>query len=146
MRVLLQRVRRAEVQVAGEVVASIATGLLLFVGFARDDEGQLLRPMAEKIANLRVFADERGKFQHSVRDVQGELLAVPQFTLYADTRRGRRPDFTTAMQADRANTLFDEFVAQLEYSGVERLARGRFGADMLVSLDNDGPVTIMLER
>ena len=146
MRVLLQRVRRAEVRVGGELVGSIAAGLLLFVGFARQDDRQLLGPMAEKIANLRVFADDSGKFQHSVRTVQGEVLAVPQFTLYADTRRGRRPDFNSALEPDRANVLFDEFVAQLERSGVERLAKGRFGANMLVSLDNDGPVTIMLER
>lgn len=144
MKVLLQRVSAASVSVAAEVIADIQTGLLLFVGFRHGDGERELEPMAAKVANLRIFPDAQGRFNHSVLDVRGAALVVPQFTLYADTRRGRRPDFTSALAPEAADGLFQAFVRAVAGTGVERVEAGRFGADMQVRLVNDGPVTIML--
>lgn len=146
MRVLLQRVARAEVRVDDQVIGAVGRGLLLLVGFGRDDRCSVLQPMAEKISKLRVFPDRQGRLQYSVRDIGGGVLAVPQFTLYAETRRGRRPEFLGAMEPQSARVMFKEFTACMARSGIEHLASGQFGAHMLVSLDNDGPVTLMLER
>jgi D-aminoacyl-tRNA deacylase len=146
MRVLLQRVASASVEVNGAVVADVDRGLLLFAGFGAADDATVLGPMANKILNLRVFEDERGRFQHSVIDTRGELLVVPQFTLYGDTRRGRRPDFTGALEPGLAEALFSEFVDVLTTRATGRVACGRFGVHMAVQLVNDGPVTLLLER
>ena len=145
MKVLLQRVQEASVAVAGEGIAQIGQGLLLFVGIAAEDSEAKLRPMAEKVAQLRIFPDERGRFHHSLLEVGGEALCVSQFTLIADTSKGRRPDFFGAMKPPQAEELFDGFVEQLRSLGVSEVACGRFGAKMEVSLVNDGPVTILLE-
>jgi len=145
VRILLQRVSRAAVRVDGEEIAGIGRGLLLFVGFGREDSAPPLAPLAEKIAGLRVFADDRGRLQHSLRDTGGAVLLVPQFTLYADTSRGRRPDFTGALAPAAATILFDDFVAALRATGIVDVQQGRFGADMRVELCNDGPVTLLLE-
>jgi D-tyrosyl-tRNA(Tyr) deacylase len=102
--------------------------------------------MADKVCGLRIFEDEAGRFQYAVNEIAGDLLAVPQFTLYGDANRGRRPDFTGALSPDRARMLFDELVAALTERAVGRVAQGRFGAHMAVHLVNDGPVTLMLER
>ena len=120
-------------------------GLLLLVGFGKEDDSSKLRPMAEKLLNMRVFPDEKGRFHFSVIDMAGEVLAVPQFTLYADTKKGRRPEFFSAKEPKEATRLFDEFVEQLNELHSEKVATGSFGAYMKVSLENDGPVTIMLE-
>jgi D-tyrosyl-tRNA(Tyr) deacylase len=146
VRVLLQRVSSASVRVGGEIFGEIGQGLLLLAGFGTDDAAALLPPMADKICGLRVFEDERGRFQHSVVDVGGAMLVVPQFTLYADTQRGRRPDFTGTLAPDRARVLFDQFAAALSERSPGKVARGRFGAHMSVQLVNDGPVTLLLER
>jgi len=106
----------------------------------------LLAPMTDKILNLRVFPDRAGRFQHSVLDTGGDLLAIPQFTLYADTRRGRRPEFTNALAPDQAVSLFAQFVDLLRACGARRVATGQFGAHMQVESCNDGPVTLLLER
>jgi len=145
MKVLVQRVKSASVAIDSEVVARISKGLLLFVGFGAMDEDVMSAPLAIKVANLRVFPDERGRFQFSLLETGGAVLAVPNFTLYADTVRGRRPDFTGAMTPGVASGLFDGFVAALRDTGIEQVQCGRFGAGMQVSLENDGPVTLMLE-
>ena len=145
MKILLQRVSRASVTVSGEVVGAIETGLLLLVGFGRSDVEPNLLSSARKITNLRVFPDQRGRFNYSLLEIQGGVLLVPQFTLYADTSKGRRPDFTGAMPPEAAAALFDEFVEIMSDSGVHRVEAGRFGADMQIDLVNDGPVTIMLD-
>ena len=145
MKVLLQRVSCASVTVAGEVVGAIGAGLLLLVGFSRSDLEPDLRAMARKIVALRVFPDQQGRFNYSLLDVGGGVLLVPQFTLYAQTNRGRRPDFTAAMHPEGAIVLFNEFVQCVSDSGVKKVETGCFGADMKVDLINDGPVTIMLE-
>jgi len=145
MRVLVQRVSRAAVDVEGCEVAGIGRGLLLLVGFARDDTAEAVGPMARRVVHLRVFPDDRGRMDRSVLDVGGGVLAVPQFTLYANTRGGRRPDFGPALPATPANDLFERFVDSLAEAAPASLGRGVFGADMQVSLVNDGPVTLLLE-
>ncbi len=146
MRVLVQRVSGASVSVSGKITGSIDRGILLFVGFTRGDSEKTVRDLAAKVVNLRIFPDSKGRLQHSLIDVRGEALAVPQFTLYASTARGRRPDFTQALGPDRASELFDQFVVELGQVSGSPAATGVFGADMKVSLENDGPFTIMLAR
>ena len=146
MKILLQRVSRASVTVDGGIVGSIGRGLLLLVGFGRGDTAALLQPMASKIVNMRIFPDQEGRFSHSLLDVGGETLLVPQFTLYADTRKGRRPDFTSAMPPQDAAGLFDCFADVMQETTPGQVRTGRFGSDMQVSLVNDGPVTILVEN
>ena len=146
MRVLIQRVRSASVSVSGERIGSIGNGALLFVGFTHRDSEKTVTELASKTVNLRIFPDDRGRLQNSLIDVGGEIFAVPQFTLYASTSRGRRPDFTQALAPEQASDLFDKFVLALGRVAKRPIATGRFGADMKVSLENDGPFTIMLAR
>ncbi|MCX6094577.1 MAG: D-aminoacyl-tRNA deacylase [Candidatus Bipolaricaulota bacterium] len=144
MRIVLQRVAHASVRVDGEVVGAVGEGFLLLVGIAPADELLDLASVARKVVELRVFEDEAGKMNRSVRDVGGEILAVSQFTLYGDVRRGRRPSFTEAARPETAEPLFDALVASLRAEGV-RVETGRFGAKMAVDLVNDGPVTLVLD-
>jgi len=144
MRIVLQRVTAASVSVDGEIVGAIGPGLLLLVGIAAADARLDLAEVARKVVLLRVFDDEDGKMNRSVRDEGGEVLAVSQFTLYGDVRRGRRPSFTEAARPEIAEPVFDTFVAGLRAEGV-RVETGRFGAKMAVELVNDGPVTLVLE-
>ena len=116
----------------------------MLVGFGHVDGTNVLLPMANKLANLRVFPDEQGRFQYSLLDIEGAALLVPQFTLYADTKKGRRPDFTRSMKPETAAGLFEKFVSVVRSSGVRKVESGRFGADMQVELVNDGPVTILV--
>ncbi|MDO8611605.1 MAG: D-aminoacyl-tRNA deacylase [Dehalococcoidia bacterium] len=143
MRVVVQRVSRASVAVEGETVASIGRGLLLLVGVAREDGEEALR-LARKCAEMRVFSDAEGKFNLSLLDVGGEALVVSQFTLLADTRRGRRPSFVGAAAPETAEPLVEAFAAAMREAGVPTRA-GRFGAKMTVELVNEGPVTIVLD-
>ncbi len=145
MRVVIQRVREARVTVDGEVVGQIGPGLLLLVGIGRGDTEEALRWVAEKIINLRIFEDEDGRMNRSLQEVGGEILAVSQFTLYGDVRKGRRPNFTGAAPPEEAEPLFNRFVQLLRESGA-KVETGRFRAHMLVELVNDGPVTLLLER
>ena len=146
MKVLLQRVSRASVSVEGEITGQIGQGVLLLVGIGKTDDAAVLKPMAEKISTLRIFPDENGRFHHSLLDISGGALAVPQFTLFADTNKGRRPEFFEAAPPEKASPLFDAFVEELKRAGIKSVQTGVFGAHMQVELLNDGPVTIMLER
>ena len=146
MRIVLQRVKEASVTVAGEKISGIGPGLLLLVGVAHGDGESEAAWLAEKVAGLRIMADAEGKMNRSVRDVGGEVLAVSQFTLLADTRKGKRPSFVGAAPPEEATRLFDNFCERLRAAGVDQVKTGRFGAMMDVSLVNDGPVTIILER
>ena len=146
MRVLIQRVLSASVSVSGERIGSIGNGALLFVGFTHRDDEKIANELSSKSVNLRIFPDGQGRLQHSLIDVGGEILAVPQFTLYASTARGRRPDFTKALAPEQASDLFDKFVLALGRVAKRPIATGRFGADMKVKLENDGPFTVMLVR
>jgi len=146
MKILIQRVLSAAVTVDGQVIDSIENGLLLLVGFGIDDDESQLPFMAEKVANLRLFADQKGRFEYSVLQTRGAILAVPQFTLYADTAKGRRPAFTKAMPPAGAKLQFSRFVDALRAAGITNVGTGEFGASMGVQLINDGPVTVMLEN
>ena len=144
MRAVVQRVSQASVTVGDEVVGAIGQGLLILLGIGVGDSEAEARLLAEKTANLRIFADEEGRFNRSLLDVGGEALVVSQFTLYADTRRGRRPSFSDAAPPEIAAPLVDIFADELRRLGVA-VSTGRFGAMMQVALVNDGPVTILLD-
>lgn len=144
MRALIQRVKRARVTVDGEVTGDIGPGLLLLLGAGEGDTAKERDYILEKTLNLRIFADEAGKMNLSLLDTGGALLVVSQFTLYADTRRGRRPSFTRAMAPDQAEAMYEDFVTRARARGVQ-VETGRFAAMMDVELVNDGPVTIMLD-
>lgn len=144
MRILLQRVSRAEVRTAGKVIGAIDQGVVVLVGVGRDDDEATVDALAQRIAELRIFADAEGRTNRSLRDVGGAALVVSQFTLYADTRRGRRPGFTDAAEPALAERLVERFVAALQTQDVA-VATGRFGAGMEVELVNDGPFTIWLD-
>ena len=146
MKIVLQRVTRASVTVGGETVSEIGPGLLLLVGVAKGDGEAEAEWLAEKVAGLRVLSDEDGKMNRSVREVGGEILAVSQFTLLADTRKGKRPSFIGAAPPEEASPLFDYFCEKLRAAGVASVETGSFGAMMDVALVNDGPVTIVLDR
>ena len=144
MKALLQRVTSASVSVGGEVVGRIGRGLVVFVGVAVGDSEQDVCYLAQKTVGLRIFADEGGRFNLSVLDVRGELLVVSQFTLLADTRKGRRPSFTEAAPPAEAEALFQRFVEEVSASGL-KVATGRFQQYMQVEIHNDGPVTVLLD-
>ncbi|MBU0515849.1 MAG: D-tyrosyl-tRNA(Tyr) deacylase [Proteobacteria bacterium] len=144
MRAVVQRVSRARVIVEDEVVGAIGPGLMVLVGVGKDDEAKDATYLADKIVNLRVFEDEAGKLNRSLLDVGGELLAVSQFTLWGDARKGRRPSFVRAAPGEAAEPLFEVFVARVAELGI-KAARGRFGAMMDVELVNQGPVTLILD-
>ncbi len=144
MKALLQRVSTASVAVDGEILSEIGAGFLILLGVARGDDEEDARVLAEKISKFRVFCDENGKMNRSVTDIGGEILIVSQFTLCANYAHGNRPDFLSAESPDRANALYECFSACLREKGIP-VGMGKFGADMKVSLVNDGPVTVMLE-
>ena len=145
MRALLQRVSRASVTVDQQTISDIGNGLLILLGVGHGDGEEQAKFLAEKIANLRIFEDEQGKTNLSILDVKGEAIVVSQFTLYADTRKGRRPSFIDAALPDVAEPLVSRFVELLRGHGVPAQT-GKFGAHMQVEIHNDGPVTIWLEK
>lgn len=143
MKIIIQRVSDASVRIDGHSQASIGAGLLLLVGVAPDDTSDDLAYAVRKITNMRIFSDDAGKMNQSVQDIKGAILSISQFTLYADTRKGNRPAFTDAAKPDLASRLYDQFNQEL--SQIVPVKTGVFGADMQVSLTNDGPVTIILD-
>ena len=144
MKALLQRVTGASVGVAGEVVGRIGQGLVVFVGVANGDTEKDVQFLVQKTVNLRIFADEAGKFNLSALDIKGELLLVSQFTLLADTKKGRRPSFVDAAPPAEAEALFEQFVEQARATAL-KVETGRFQQYMQVEIHNDGPVTILLD-
>ena len=144
MRVLVQRVKSGAVHIENKAVAVIGPGLVLLVGVAKDDTEIAAEKLARKTANLRIFADEAGKLNLSLKDTGGEALAVSQFTLYADTRRGNRPGFDQAAPPSTAKRIYEHFTRTLKECGIP-VQTGVFQAHMLISIENDGPVTLMLE-
>ncbi|HNY45760.1 MAG TPA: D-aminoacyl-tRNA deacylase [Casimicrobium sp.] len=145
MRVLIQRVASAMVTVDGKITGEIGAGLLLLVGVTHSDTEATEERMADKIVKLRIFSDEQGLMNKSVLDTGGAVLAVSQFTLYADAKKGNRPSYTDAARPEQASPAFDRFVAKLSHRIGRVVPTGVFGADMRVSLVNDGPVTIWLD-
>ena len=144
MRALVQRVSHASVAVGDEMVGRIGRGLVVLLGISRQDGEENDRYIVDKAINLRIFADDEGRFNRSALDIGAELLIISQFTLYADTRRGRRPSFTDAAPPEQAEALFNRTVDRFKESGL-KVQSGRFQAHMMVSIHNDGPVTIMLD-
>lgn len=145
MRIVLQRVRHGAVDVEGQRITEIGRGVVLLVGITTDDGMEAVEWLASKVAHLRIFEDDEGKMNRSLLDVGGEALVVSQFTLYGDARKGRRPSFTQAAPPEKAAPLIDAFAEALRREGVP-VQTGRFGAHMLVLIENDGPVTLILER
>ena len=144
MKALLQRVTGASVSVGGEVVGRVGRGLVVFVGIAAGDTEKDAQYLVQKIVGLRIFSDEEGRFDLSALDMRGELLVVSQFTLLADTRKGRRPSFTEAAPPAQAEEMFEQFVERARTTGL-RVETGRFQQYMQVEIHNDGPVTILLD-
>jgi D-tyrosyl-tRNA(Tyr) deacylase len=144
MKALVQRVTKASVSVAGVTTGEIGPGLVVLLGVAKEDDEDDARYLVEKMANLRIFADDDNRFNRSVLDVGAEVLVVSQFTLYADTRKGRRPDFNQAAGPEEAKRLYEHAVQLFRDAGLT-VATGTFQEHMLVSLENDGPVTLMLD-
>ena len=145
MRALIQRVRKASVSIGGTVAGQIGPGLLVLFGVTHSDTESDAAYLAEKLANLRIFEDEAGKMNRSLIECGGEALVVSQFTLYGDCRKGRRPGFSEAAPPELAVPLYEKFVELLSVQIGKKVPTGEFGADMLVSLENDGPVTFMVE-
>lgn len=144
MRVVVQRVNKAQVIIDNEVVGKIKRGFLLLVGLREGDELDQVKKAADKIAKMRIFEDEDGKTNLSLKDVNGEILSVSQFTLLANTKKGNRPSFVEAMRPPKSKDLWEDFNQELENRGFH-VETGEFGADMQVSLENDGPFTIVLD-
>ncbi len=145
MRALLQRVSRAEVRVGDETIASIGPGLLILLGVGREDQDTTAVALARRVTELRIFADDDGRTNRSILDIAGAVLVVSQFTLYADTSRGRRPGFTNAADPAIAGRIYQRFVTALREADVSDVQTGSFGAEMAVELVNDGPFTIWLD-
>lgn len=144
MRIVLQRVTSASVKVDGNIIGEIGTGFLLLFGVGHEDTEEDCRRLADKISGLRIFSDENDKINLDLESVGGQLLVVPQFTLYADCRKGNRPNFIQAAKPEKANALYEYFVEYLRSKG-KHVETGEFGADMKVELLNDGPFTVILE-
>lgn len=144
MKVILQRVTHASCVVDEKVTGEIKDGYMALVGISTEDQEDVLEKMADKVVNLRVFSDEEGKMNRSLLDVKGEILSISQFTLYADAKKGRRPSFTHAAKPDVSLPMYNQFNELLKAKGVH-VETGIFGADMKISLLNDGPVTIILD-
>ncbi|MBC9722199.1 MAG: D-tyrosyl-tRNA(Tyr) deacylase [Lactobacillus sp.] len=144
MRVVIQRVNHAQVDIDGKTVGNIGKGFLLLVGIKNGDDLSVIKKAADKIAKMRIFEDEEGKTNLSLKDVNGEILSVSQFTLMANTKKGNRPSFVEAMRPPMSKELWEDFNKELENAGFH-VETGEFGADMKVSLENDGPFTIVLD-
>ena len=144
MRVVVQRVTSSKVAVDGNIVGAIGKGFNLLIGISKDDTIEDLKYIKDKVVNLRVFEDENDKLNLSLLDIKGEILAISQFTLYGDCRKGRRPNFMNAMGGEEAEKLYETFVGLLKETGL-KVECGRFGAHMNVDIQNDGPVTILID-
>lgn len=144
MRAIIQRVSKASVSTEGRLVGSIGRGIVILLGIAKVDTEKNVDVLSEKCSTLRIFEDENGKLNLSLKDIQGEALVISQFTLYADTKKGRRPSFTEAASYTEAKALYERFITSLRKQSV-RTKSGEFGSKMLVDINNDGPVTLILE-
>jgi len=145
MRAVVQRCGYASVNVDGKIVGEVGKGIMLLIGFSPADDEKSMDYILDKTIGLRIFTDENGKMNLSLKDIDGELLVVPNFTLYGDARKGRRPGFSDACPIEKANGLFENFMKKAEKQGLKKVKSGIFQADMKVELLNDGPVTILLD-
>ena len=145
MKALIQRCKYAKVTIDGQVNGEINKGLLLFLGITHDDSQEDIDYLVKKVSQLRIFEDDNGKMNLALKDIEGELLIISQFTLYATTRKGNRPSFTDSAPPSVAVPLYEKFISDFQLLGIKKVATGQFGADMKVELLNDGPVTIMID-
>ena len=145
MKIVIQRVKSSSVIVDGAEIGAITKGLMILFGAEKEDTGDALKYLADKALNLRIFSDSEGKMNLSCKDINGEILVVSQFTLAGDCSRGRRPGFDRAAPPGEAEALYNDFITELSFSGL-KVETGRFGADMLLNIQNDGPVTFILEK
>lgn len=145
MRIVIQRCYDASVSVNGQIVGKINKGIMILVGFTKDDNEQILNKMAYKTANMRIFEDENSKMNKNLKAINGDVLSISQFTLYANNKNGHRPSFTEALDFDNAYNLYNKFNEILEKEYGLKVEKGTFGADMKVTFTNDGPVTIILD-
>ena len=145
MRVIVQRVQSSRVEIDGEVSGEIGQGLILLLGINEGDGNEQCDFLADKLVHLRIFTDEQEKMNLSLQDINGEMLIVSQFTLYGDCKKGRRPSFVAAARPETAVPLYEYFIDAVKRQGVKKVATGQFGADMQVYIQNDGPVTLMLD-
>jgi D-tyrosyl-tRNA(Tyr) deacylase len=145
LKVVIQRVSSASVTIETEIAANIQSGLLVLVGIEDDDSQEDINWLSQKIINLRIFADDNGVMNLSVKDIEGELIIVSQFTLHASTKKGNRPSYIKASKPDMAIPMYEKFVKQMELELGKKIQTGKFGADMKVALVNDGPVTIIID-
>ncbi len=145
MKVVIQRSKQALVEVEGKIVGKINKGLVLLIGLTHNDTSNEIDYMVKKITNLRIFDDEEGVMNKSIKDIDGEILSISQFTLYGDTKKGNRPSYINAMSGDKAISLYEQFNNKLATTGI-KVEKGIFGADMKLTLTNDGPVTIIIEK
>lgn len=145
MRIVVQRVKEAQVKVDEKVVGKIDQGLLLLIGIEEEDAEDDLEWMCKKILGMRIFSDDEGKMNWSIQQVEGKILAISQFTLHASTKKGNRPSFVKAARPEKADKLYRDFIQKLEFAGAGKVEQGVFGAHMEVSLINDGPVTIVMD-
>lgn len=145
MRLLVQRVKRASVTISNNITRNISQGMCVFIGVTHNDSAKNADWLAEKLTGLRIFEDENGKINLSVKDIDGEILLVSQFSLYASCEKGRRPSFTNAAKPDEAEKLYDYFVERVKLSGIKNVQCGEFGADMTVEIINDGPLTFIID-
>lgn len=146
MKLVVQRVSSAKVDVDNETIGKIEKGFLVLIGITHEDNKEKADFLVKKLCNLRVFTDEEDKMNLSIKDIDGELLIISQFTLYADTRKGNRPSFVDAAKPEMAEELYEYFLEACKKEGIKKVEHGKFGAHMEVSLTNDGPVTIILEK
>lgn len=144
MRAVVQRVSSAEVRVDDKMVGRVGKGLLVYLGVGKEDTVYDIEYMTEKVSGLRIFEDENGKMNLSVKDIEGEILAISQFTLYGDVRKGKRPSFSDSAAPDKGEELYNQFISRIQGIGI-RIDKGIFGAHMMVDYINDGPVTILLD-
>ena len=146
MKLVIQRVKKANVVIENKIVGEIKQGFMVLVGIAPTDTKEIADFLVQKLIHLRVFEDDNQKMNLSIQDIEGELLLISQFTLYADCNHGNRPSFTGAAKPEMANDLYEYFIEQCKKENIKKVATGEFGADMQVTLQNDGPVTIILEK
>lgn len=146
MKLVIQRVTSSSLYIEGSLISQIKQGLVVFIGISKSDSENVIDKLVKKLLNLRVFEDEYSKMNYSILDIQGEILLVSQFTLYADTRKGNRPSFINAADPNNAEPLYNKFLEKLHILLGDNLKTGRFGANMQIELVNDGPVTIIVEN
>lgn len=146
MKLIIQRVKESSLEIENKIFSSIGSGMVVLIGVSKTDDNDTAKSLADKISKLRIFNDDNGKMNKNIQEINGEVLVVSQFTLYADTKKGNRPSFIRAAKPDMAIDLYSYFIEQLQRLVKSKIKTGKFGADMKLKLINDGPVTIILEK